>query len=216
MKKKYIILSILLSLISIAYTLVIMKVDVRAIGPNESTVGLASINGWFKDLIGSNMDVYKITEYFGYAIFLIVGVYGLIGLCQLIKRKSLFKVDRELICLGELYVLMLAVYVIFDKVAINYRPILIDGVLEPSYPSSHTILAICIAISSLIISKKYFRTFWLYLITFVTMFLLTVILVGRVMSGVHWLTDIGGGIIISATLLMYFYTVLKTKKSKKA
>ena len=212
MKKKNIILSILFSLISVAYTLTVMFVDVKPIGPDGSKVGLATVNDWFKGIVGSNLDLYKITEYFGYAIIMIVVIYGLIGLIQLIKRKSLFKVDRELICLGILYALMLIVYVAFDKIAINYRPVVIDGVLEPSYPSSHTILSICICVSSLIVGKKYMKTVLQNITCFITVFLLTMVLLGRTISGVHWLSDIVGGIIISITLLMYFYTILDKKK----
>ena len=214
-KKRNIILSIVFTIISVIYTVVVKVVDVAAIGPEQSEVGLSTINSWFKGIVNSNLDLYKITEYFGYAILVIVAIYGLMGLIQLIRRKSLFKVDRELICLGVLYALMLIVYVAFDKVAINYRPILIDGVLEPSYPSSHTILSICICVSSLIVGKKYMNTVLQNVTCFITVFLLTMVLLGRTLSGVHWLTDIVGGVIISVTLLMYFYTALNYKERKK-
>lgn len=214
MKRKNIIISIILTIMAVGYTLVVKTVNVKAIGPNKSVVGLAKINSWFSNLVGSNMTIYKITEILGLAVLLIVGIYGLLGLIQLIKRKSLFKVDREIVLLGVLYLLMAVVYVFFEKFIINYRPILIDGELEASYPSSHTILAICICISSLIVSKNYVSDKYIKVTNILTILLLLGVFVGRVVSGVHWLSDIVGGIIISATLLMYFYTLYDRRRRK--
>ena len=215
MKKKNIILSIVLTIIAIAYTFLVKKIDVKAIGPEGTKVGFAKINGAFSNLIGSHMSVYKITEILGLVVIVIVLIYGLIGLLQLIKRKSLLKVDREIILLGVLYLLMAIVYVAFEKFVINYRPILIDGKLEASYPSSHTILAICICISSLIVSRNYLSDKWLKVTNIITILLLLGVFAGRVVSGVHWLSDIVGGVIISLTLLMYFYTLYDVKFKKR-
>ena len=214
MKRKNIIISIILTIVAVGYTFVVKTINVKAIGPNKSVVGLSKINSWFSNLVGSNMTIYKITEILGLAVLLIVGIYGLLGLIQLIKRKSLFKVDREIILLGVLYVLMAVVYVFFEKFIINYRPILIDGELEASYPSSHTILAICICISSLIVSKNYVSDKYLKITNIVTILLLLGVFLGRVISGVHWISDIIGGVIISLTLLMYFYTLYDTRRKK--
>lgn len=214
MKKRNIIISIILTIMAAGYTFIVKTVDVKTIGPNKSVVGLAKINDWFSNLIGSHMTLYKITEILGLAVILIVGIYGLLGLIQLIKRKSLVKVDREIILLGVLYVLMAVVYVFFEKFIINYRPVLIDGELEASYPSSHTILAICICISSLIVSKNYLSDNYLKIANIVTVLLLLGVFLGRVISGVHWISDIIGGVIISATLLMYFYTLYDTRRKK--
>ncbi len=214
MKKRNIILSVIMTIFSGVYVYLVKTVDVKAIGPNKSSVGFSKINKAYMDLVGSNMTIYKLTEIVGLIVLLIVGIYGLIGLIQLIKRKSLFKVDREIISLGVLYVLMLMVYVFFEKFIINYRPIIIDGELEASFPSSHTVLSICICISSLIVSKKYVPKKFMNLTTFITVLLLTIVFLGRTISGVHWISDILGGVIISLTLLMYFYTILKWKKEK--
>ena len=204
MKKRNVIMSVIMTIFSGVYIYLVKTLDVKSIGPNNTSVGFAKINNYFMNLIGSNMTIYKLSEIVGLIIILIVGIYGIIGLIQLIKRKSLFKVDREIISLGILYILMLMVYVAFEKVAINYRPILIDGELEASFPSSHTILSICICISSLIVSKKYVPKKYINVATFITVLLLTLVFLGRILSGVHWISDILGGVIISFTLLMYF------------
>ena len=217
MKRKNIILSVILSIVAVVYTYLVKTVDVKAIGPDGSKVGFAKLNKVFANIVGSNMTLYKITEILGLIVILIVLVYGIIGLIQLIKRKSLLKVDKEILLLGGLYVSMAVVYVFFEKFIINYRPILIDGELEASYPSSHTILAICICISSLIVSKNYLDDKYIKLTNILTIILLICVFLGRIISGVHWISDIFGGVIISVTLLMYFYTFydVKFKKYKR-
>ena len=202
--KKNIIIAIVLTIISVVYTMLVKNVDVREIGPNNSSVGFGAVNESFKNLIGSSNAIYKISELLGYVILLLVIIYGCIGLYQLIKRKNILKVDREIIILGCFYVLMMVVYIFFEKCSINYRPILIDGELEASYPSSHTILSLCVGLSSLIVSQKYFNKKYIKTINIITIVLMSLVLLTRIISGVHWISDIIGGIIISLTLLSYF------------
>lgn len=203
--KKNICLSIVLTITSIIYIFLVKNIDVKAIGPKNSSVGFSSINGFFKDLLGSNMTIYKITEVLGIFALLIVGIYGLVGIVQLIKRKSLFKVDKKIIVLGCLYAVVLGMYVLFEKVVINYRPVLIDKVLEASFPSSHTMLAVCVCMSAIIMNKDYIKNKKYLKYTNICIFILMLLIVlGRFISGVHWFSDIVGGLLISATLLSYF------------
>ena len=213
-KKRNIILSVFLTIISIVYTYLVKTYDVKSIGPNNSEVGFSKINSWFSDLVGNNMTIYKITEVLGLITLLIVGIYGILGLYQLIKRKSILKVDKELYILCGLYIMMAVVYIAFEKIIINYRPILLEGILEASYPSSHTILAICICTSSLIVSRNYLRQKHQKLVDIITILLLLGVFLGRTISGVHWISDILGGVIISCTILMYFYTIYDYNKKK--
>ena len=209
--KKNLLLSLVLTICSISYMVILKIIDVKAIGPKNSSVGLGSINSYFKDLLGSNMTLYKVAEVLGYVALLIVLIYGLVGLIQLIKKKSIFKVDKNLLLLGGFYVVVLALYVLFDKVAINYRPILMDGKLEPSFPSSHTMLAVCVCISSILINKKYITNKSTLKITNILLIILMIgIIACRFISGVHWFTDIVGGLIISTTLLSYFYCIYRS------
>ena len=135
-------------------------------------------------------------------------VYAFIGLIQLIKRRSIFKVDKEIILLGLYYIIVIALYVFFEKVIINYRPILMNGFLEASYPSSHTLMTICICGSSILINKKLFNNKITKAINCLSIIIITITVVGRLISGVHWFTDIIGGILISSGLLMTFYSLL--------
>ena len=187
MKKKQIKLPIILTTVAFIYTLMVKFIDVKSIGPNDSKVGFASINEAFKNIVGSNNTLYKLSELLGYLVLGLVLVYGIIGLCQLIKRKSLFKVDRELLILCGFYVAMLAVYVFFEKCIINYRPVLMDGELEASYPSSHTMLAICVGLSSMLMNMKYIKKEYRSTVNKVILAAATLVLVLRLISGVHWL-----------------------------
>ena len=199
---------------SVLFTALVKNVDVKPIGPNESMVGFADINKLFHNLIGSNMTIYKITEVLGYIPIVMALVYVFIGLKQLIKRKSLLKVDKEIYVLALFYVLVVGVYVFFEKFVINYRPILIDGLLEASYPSSHTLMSICLCGSSIIINKKLFKNKFGDIENVLSVILILLIVIGRIISGVHWFTDILGGIIISSTLLVIFYSIISSIKPK--
>ena len=214
-KKRNIILCIVLTIISVLYTFLVKTVDVKSIGPKGSKVGFSSMNNYFKNIIGSNMTIYKITEILGLLVFVICLFYAIVGVYQLIKRKSLKNVDKEIYLVGAFYVLVLFIYVLFEKLAINYRPVLIDGELEASFPSSHTILAICVCTSSFIIANKYIDKKYLDIVNIASFILMLLVLIGRLISGVHWLSDIIGGIIISITLIMYFITAHNYIKSKK-
>ena len=204
--KKNILICILLVLLSIIYTLLVKYVDTSTIGPNGSVVGFSSLNSFVFNLTGNNMTLYKITEILGIIPILIALMYAVIGLIQVIDRKSL-KVDKELIALGILYVVVILIYVFFEKCIINYRPVLIDGILEASYPSSHTLLSICICGSSLLINKYLFNNKKIYkYINIVSIISMVLIVLGRLLSGVHWASDIIGSIIISITLLKILET----------
>ena len=141
-------------------------------------------------------------------------VYALIGFKQLLKRKSLFKVDKELIGLGVFYIIVMGFYVLFEIFIINYRPVLMDGQLEASYPSSHTLMALCLCGSAIILNNMKYNKFPITKIINPILFLIMIILVmGRILSGVHWVSDILGGVMISTALIMFYYTYLKYLKT---
>ena len=215
MKKKNIITSITMIILAVIYTILVKIIDVAPIGPNNSEVGFSKINGFFHNLLGSNMTIYKITEILGIIPLLMAGIYAIIGVVELIKRKSFTKVDREIYALAGLYVVVLGLYIFFEKCIINYRPILIDGVLEASYPSSHTLMALCICGSSIIVNKRIFHKKIFNLENKLSIFLMVAIVLGRFISGVYWFSDILGGIFISLALLSSFYTVISSFTHKK-
>lgn len=212
-KTKSLIISIGLFIIFVVFTILLKFVDVKGIGPNDSKVGFAFLNGHFQKLIGFNHIFYKITEVLGIVSLLIVLVYGLIGLIELVRTKSFKKVDKNLYKLLGFYIVVLIFYVFFEKVVVNYRPVLLitnNYLLEPSYPSSHTILSLCVCGSAIIINKNLYKKYsFLKIVSIISLVLMLLIPIGRLFSGVHWLTDIIGGILLSSSLLAGFYYVIK-------
>ena len=161
------------------------------------------------------MSLYKLTEILGYMAFLLVLVYAVIGIRQLIKRKSLLKVDKEIIVTGFFYIFILGMYALFEILKINYRPTLIDNILEVSYPSSHTMLAVCLCSSTIILNKlKYSKIRFFKIENIISIILMILIVFGRLFSGVHWFTDILGGIIISSGMLFIYCTILNMVKER--
>lgn len=209
LKKKNIIVSICLIMLSVIYTILVKYVDVAPIGPKASNVGFSTLNKFVFNFLGRSNIWYNITEVLGMISILIALFYALIGLYKLIKNKSILKIDKEIIILGLFYFVVLLVYLFFEKVIINYRPVLVKGVLEASYPSSHTMLSICICLSAMIINNKLYKSMRIYkIINTLSIIIMITTTVGRLLSGMHWISDILGGIIISICLSYIFKTVI--------
>lgn len=193
-------------LISLIFMMLTKMVDVQAIGPEGSSVGSARLNGAVRDLIGHHSFWETLTDLLGYLAILICCFFGLIGLLQLIRERSLTRVDPRILLLGIFYIAVILIYVIFEIFPVNYRPILEDGKLEASFPSSHTMLTLCVMLSAVPVLKRIMK---IETVTATASLALPVLaglaVIGRLLSGVHWLTDIVGGILISAALLCFFY-----------
>ena len=192
------------------WTFLIRCVDVQPIGPNGSRVGFAAINGAFHALTGVHWALYTLTDWLGLVPIGIAFGFAVLGLVQLLRRKSLLKVDRDILLLGGFYLVVLAVYVLFETVVINYRPVLIGGKLEASYPSSTTVLALCILPTAMMqlqtrIRREAVRRAVLGILAAFTVFMVA----GRLISGVHWLSDITGGVLLSAGLVMLYAFAMK-------
>lgn len=203
--------SAILFILFLIYTDLVCIIDVQPIGPTSTTVGFANLNQLFVRHIGVHAIFYTITDIMAILSFLVVFIFALLGLIQLIKRRSFFKVDGEIVMMGVMYVLMGVFYLVFEKVVINYRPVLIDGVLEPSYPSSHTMLAVTIVWAALIEANRLLKNKKGIKIAVMVIggVIIAVTVVGRVLSGVHWFTDILGGVILSAFLVYFYCTLVK-------
>ena len=192
----------------VLWTVLVSYVDVRAIGQNASSVGFATLNGYVHNLTGVNMFLYTITDWLGLVPIGVAFGFAVLGLVQWAGRKSLFKVDRSILALGGFYIIVLAMYIFFEIVVINYRPVLIDGYLEASYPSSTTMLVMCVMPTAMMqlharIKSDVFRRCVLISIAAFTAFMV----IGRLASGVHWLTDIIGGALVSAGLVITYASV---------
>ena len=199
--------AILLLIFTICYTWAIQRCDVQAIGPMDTRVGFATINKAVQEATGFNERLYKITQIMGLATFAIAGLFALLGLVQLIRRKSLLKVDKSFIALAGLYVMLAGLYAAFEIFIVNYRPIIMPGETEPeaSFPSSHTMLACGVMGSAVVMIGQYVKNKALrWFLQFICIVLMLGIVAGRLFSGVHWLTDIIGGILIGSVLVTFF------------
>ena len=212
MKRKSFCVPIGLLVLFILWTLVVCFVDVRPIGPHNSSVGLAGINQFFHSLTGVNFLLYHITDWLGLVPVGVCIGFGILGLSQWIRRKNLSKVDWGILVLGGFYIVTIGVYLLFEYVVINYRPVLIAEVLEVSYPSSTTLLTMCVMPTAamqlhLRIQNSAIRRCVIVAILTFTAFMV----LGRILSGVHWITDIIGGGLLSGGLVMLYHFVTQLK-----
>ena len=200
------------------WTVLLRCVDVQAVGQNGTKIGFAAFNVWFHQLTGVHMTLYTITDWLGLVPIFICLCFGVLGVAQLIKRRSLLRVDQDILLLGAYYVMVIACYLIFEMIPINYRPVLIEGRQEASYPSSTTLLVLSVMPTlwfqanrraSNVTTRKAAEVFVVAFSAF--------IVIGRLISGVHWATDIIGSILLSAGLYMlYRLAVIYSEKAKRA
>ena len=209
MKNRKLITAFSLLLSFTLWTLLILIIDVRPVGVNDTSLGFATLNIWLHKLLGVHMSLYMITDWLSLIPLSVCSLFAGIGLGQLIKRKSLKKVDMDIILLGIYYILVIICFIGFEFVPINYRPILIEGVIEASYPSSTTLLVLSVMPTMVFQAKRRLTNKYFINITCIFTYLYsTFMVIGRLFSGVHWFTDIVGGMLLSAGLfLMYVATV---------
>ncbi|MBQ2953515.1 MAG: phosphatase PAP2 family protein [Clostridia bacterium] len=194
----------------VLWTIAVCHVDVQPIGPEGSTVGLATLNGSFHRLTGVSMPLYALTDWLGLIPVGIALAFALLGLAQWIRRKHILRVDHSLLVLGGFYLLVIAAYLLFEGYVVNRRPVLIGGRLEASYPSSTTLMTLCVIPTAMMQLHERLRQTalrrWLCLLLAA---FAAFMVIGRVLSGVHWLSDIIGGALLSAGLVMLYRAVCR-------
>jgi undecaprenyl-diphosphatase len=207
--KRRLVLGAILLMAFVLWTVLVRFVGVRAIGPEGSSVGFATLNGLVHEFTGVNWFLYTITDWLGLVPIAVALGFAILGLVQLIKRKSLWKVDHSILALGVFYIVVMAVYVFFEMVVINYRPTLINGYLEASYPSSTTMLAMCVMPTAAMQLKARIKNAALRRCALITIIAFTAFMVmGRLISGVHWITDIIGGLLFSSGIDLIYYSII--------
>ena len=203
-KKSLLIGSIFIAMFAV-WTVLILTVDVQPLGQNGTGIGFATFNCWFHHFTGVNMVIYTITDWMGLVPVAICLSFAGIGLVQLIKRRSLFRVDADIMILGVYFVIVFLAYAIFEMIPVNYRPILIEGKMEASYPSSTTLLVLSV-MPALIeqIQRRLSGITAKRIIKIVGIAFSAFMVIGRLVSGVHWFTDIVGGVLLSAGVFMLY------------
>ena len=192
------------------WTILIQTVDVKPVGQKGTDVGFSGLNLWFHKMTGVHMRVYTLTDWLGLVPIAICMVFGVVGLVQLIRRRSLLKVDKDIILLGIYYILVISAYLIFEMIPINYRPIPIEGRMETSYPSSTTLLVMSVMPTLIFQAHRRVKSYALrYGINVFTVLFTAFMVIGRTISGVHWLTDIIGSVLLSAGLYLLYHGIVK-------
>ena len=200
-KRNRLIRSGILLLAFVLWTILIQTADVQPVGINGTNVCFAAVNTWFHRLTGVHMGIYTVTDWLGLVPIVVCICFGVLGLMQWIRRKRIAKVDKDILLLGAYYILVILGYLVFEMIPINYRPILIDGAMEASYPSSTTLLVLSVMPTLLFQINRRAKSQTVRQITAVFVLLFSAFMViGRLPAGVHWLTDIVGAVLLSAGL----------------
>ena len=206
---------VLMLILFAVWTVLIQTVDVQAVGQNGTDIGFASLNTWFHKMTGVHMWVYTVTDWLGLVPIFICIIFGAVGLVQLIKRRSLLKVDKDIILLGIYYILVIFGYLIFEMIPINYRPILIEGRMEASYPSSTTLLVMSVMPTlAFQMQRRVRNTKVRYGLYAFTVLFTAFMVVGRSVAGVHWLTDIAGSVLLSSGLYLIYQGAIQLTDKK--
>ena len=117
--------------------------------------------------------------------------------------------DHDILILGGFYIITIAAYLLFESVVINYRPVLIGWILEASYPSSTTMLVMCVMPTAVMQFNSRIRNKLLRNIVAATLVaFIAFMAIGRLLSGVHWLTDIVGGALLSTGLVLMYRAIV--------
>ena len=216
-ERKTLILGIAMILAFSLWTMLVQTVDVRPVGQCGTNIGFAAFNRWFFEWCGVHMTLYTITDWLGLVPAFICLFFGVMGFSQLIGRKSLFKIDCDIILLGIYYIIVISGYLIFEMIPINYRPIPIDGHMEASYPSSTTLLVLSVMPTLIFQAKRRIKSAKIKKCICIISIIFSVFTVsGRLVSGVHWFTDIFGSVLLSAGLFnLYKAAALFCDKRKK-
>ncbi len=196
--KQHLRISLCALAIFLVWTLCLCFVDVQPIGPQGSEVGFASLNRFVHKLLGVHLRLYHVTDWLSLIPLACMMGFAILGMMQWLQRKHIKYVDFSLLALGGFYVVVLAVFLLFEVLAVNYRPILIQGCLEPSYPSSTTLLSMCILPTTCVQLSHRCKQRWLIL---ALRALLAFMVLGRFLSGVHWFSDIIGGALLSTAFV---------------
>lgn len=209
-------LTVILLVGFLIYTMCVMYVDAKPMGLDGTKIGFASLNVPIHQFLGFNKAFYYLSKGIGVITFIVAGFFAALTVIEMFIRKGIFKADQSLYALCVIYVLVIIAYVLFDKLAINFRPIDMGEGLEPSYPSTHTMLAVVVFVTGAIQLKYRLDESVIKRTVIIVLYALNgLMILFRMLSGVHWFTDILGGVIIGAVFISLYINMLSFINDKK-
>ncbi len=206
---------ILLLALFLLWTVAVKTVDVAQAGETATLVGFATLNSRFHSLTGVHMWIYDLTDLLSVIPLGVCALFGLLGALQLIRRKSLREVDRDILLLGIYYVVVIGAFFLFEVFPVNFRPIFIEGKLEASYPSSTTLLVLSVMPTlPFQIDRRCGKAGLKWAVRILTALFSGFMVIGRLVCGVHWLTDIVGGLVLSVGLFLLYRAAVRCFEEK--
>lgn len=208
--------SLLLLVCFCLWTVLVQTVDTQSAGETGTVIGFAALNSLFHDFTGVHMWLYTLTDWLGLVPVAVGMGFAFLGLRQLLRRRSLWKVDPDLLLLGGYYTAVIFGYLIFEIYPVNYRPVFIENRLEASYPSSTTLLVLSVMPTLAFQTNRRLKNMRLKKGIAVLTGLFSVLMVfGRLLSGVHWVTDIIGAVFLSRGLFSLYHAAVLLYYRKK-
>lgn len=216
-KYLYLLFPIISFILFLVFTILVKTVDVTYIH-DIGYLGFYNVNSSINSKIQAmNTSLYdKLSDVIMIISFVGVAIFAVIGIVQLIKRKSFKQVDPILYILLGLYVLVAAMYLTFSLMKINFSPLSTKENLKDSYPSSHVFISITLFVSGVMTATKYVNMGkWMNVIGYAGAILLSILsAVTRMFSGQHYFTDIIGAILLAIFLISAYYSALKAYSSR--
>lgn len=191
----------------IIWTILVKTVDVHYI-TDIGFLGFYSvnqnINDWVKTLNNSLFD--KISNILLIVSIVTVFIFAIVGLVQLIKRKSFAKVDPIIYILLGLYVLSAIFYLVFELMKINFSPLSTKEDIKTSYPSTHLFISCSYVSAAVFVLFEYFdfKKIIKYIILGLLVIFVAIVFIIRLMSGNHYFTDLIGGLLLTISLVSLF------------
>ncbi|MBQ3830409.1 MAG: phosphatase PAP2 family protein [Spirochaetales bacterium] len=188
--------------IFLLFTYMVMKYDTAPVGFGGSVIGFSRFNTAFHELFPGDKGCYAASETLGYICLMLAGANAIIAIADFIRHRGIMNMHRRNIITMCYYAVVVAFYVLFEFVVINQRP----TEAEASYPSSHTMLALCVLYSEFVLlgfAAERNRS-WASVFRIVCIVAMLSMIAFRLLSGVHWFTDICGGILLSLSLMMFY------------
>ncbi len=215
-KKKWLYIFLVITFVLfIAFTIIVKTVDVKNAGESGMLVGLATINEKIFNKLGVNETWHKVTNLLLVMSFALAFCFFLLGVFEFVKNKSVKKVNGGILALGAVYILIAIFYFLFEVVVINYRPILVNGKISASYPSSHTFIVLTILWTAIIFVLNSVKNKWLKAGIYIGGTAISIFACfGRLLSGRHWFTDIVGAVLLSAFLILIYVVLFILFKGK--